>query len=444
MNIVITLAGHSRRFKEAGYKTPKFLIEIDGKPMIDHVVEMFNLNNDRFYFVFNEIQNNEYPELADNLRKLVKWCKIVVIPEHELGPVHTAMFLTDIIEDDEPVIISYCDMFVEWNYSNFKNEIIGYDAAIPCFVGFQPASYGTTKYAYVRVDENMQMLELREKECFTDNRVDEYASVGIYYFKTWKLFNETALELMRVGFGNLKEGYVSLLSNLLVAKGLSIKITNVEKFICWGTPEDLSLYQFWSQYFLKNQFKEVSKSSSLKIQESQINVVPMAGKGSRFKKDYYNVSKPLILIGKEPMFLKASNSFPSVDKWVFLFRADNLKKHTVLKSLVKDNFNNPNIISVDFETSGQAATCLLAKEQIIDRGPLFIASCDYITIYDSDKWESLIENTEVDVVIWTYRMGSMLTKNPKAFAYCKVGEDGITVVEIVEKDIISVIAGVCV
>lgn len=437
MNIVITLAGHSRRFKEAGYKTPKFLIEIDGKPMIEHVVEMFNVTNDKFYFVLNNIQNEAYPDLVGRLKEIVKYCKVVVIPEHELGPVSTAMSVGGIIEDDEPVVISYCDMFVEWNYASFKNEVVGYDAAIPCFVGFQPASYGTTKYAYVRVDENMEMLELREKECFTDNRINEYASVGIYYFRSWKLFMDTANVLMEVGFGGLKEGYVSLLSNLLVREGYKIKITSVDKFICWGTPEDLSLYQFWSLYFLKNQYKEISKSSSEQIQKSQINLVPMAGRGSRFKNDFYNVSKPLILIGKEPMFLKASNSFPSVDKWVFLFRADNLKKHSVIKSLVKDNFEEPHIIAVDYETSGQAATCLLAKEYMQQGLPIYIASCDYVTIYDTEKWEAVIDNPEIDVVIWTYRMGSMLTKNPKAFAYCKVGNDGLSVMEVVEKETIS-------
>lgn len=436
MNIVVTLAGHSRRFREAGYSKPKFLIEIDGRPMIEHVVEMFNTSSDKFYFVLNNKQNEEYPHLAERLNEIVQWCKVIVIPEHELGPVPTAMSVVG-IEDDEPVLISYCDMFVEWNYASFKKEIVGYDSAIPCFVGFQPASYGTTKYAYVRVDENMEMLELREKECFTDNRVEEYASVGIYYFKSWKLFLDTSKILMKEGFNGLKEGYVSLLSNLLVRKGKRIKITKVEKFICWGTPEDLSLYQFWSLYFLKNQYREISKPSSESIKASQINVVPMAGRGSRFKQDFYNVSKPLILIGRDPMFLKASNSFPSASKWVFLFRQDNLKKHSVLKSLVRDNFEEAQIIAVDHETSGQAATCLLAKQYMKPVSPVFIASCDYVTIYDNEKWEAVISNPEVDVVIWTYRMGSMLTKNPKAFAYCKVGDDGITITEIVEKNTIS-------
>jgi len=437
MNVIITLAGHSRRFTEAGYQTPKFLIEIDGRPMIEHVVEMYSVSNDTFYFVLNNVQNDTYPELADRLVEIVKWGKVVVIKEHELGPVHTAMSVAEMIEDDEPVIISYCDMFVEWNYTSFKNEIISYDAAIPCFIGFQPASYGVTKYAYVRVDEQMEMLELREKECFTDNRVNEYASAGIYYFKSWKLFMDTAKILMDIGFGGLKEGYVSLLTNILVNQGCKIKITRIDKFICWGTPEDVSHYHFWSLYFLKNQFKKMSELSDEHHHTSQINVVPMAGKGTRYKKALYNISKPLVLIGHEPMFLKASNSFPSGDQWVFLFRADNLKKHSVLKTLVQDNFQNSNIVAVEHETSGQAATCLMAKEHLPKGFSLFIASCDYMTIYDHEKWKELMSKPEVDVVVWTYRMGSMLTKDPESFAYCKVGDDGVTLTEIVEKETIS-------
>ena len=437
MNVIITLAGHSRRFTEAGYKTPKFLIEIDGRPMIEHVVEMYSVSNDKFYFVLNNVQKDAYPELIGRLEEIVHWCKVVVIPTHELGPVHSAMVLAEMIEDDEPVIISYCEMFVEWNYASFKNEIISYDAAIPCFIGFQPASYGVTKYAYVRVDENMEMLELREKECFTDNRVDEYASAGIYYFKSWKLFMDTAKILMEVGFGGLKEGYVSLLTNILINQGCKIKITKIDKFICWGTPEDVSHYHFWSLYFLKNKHRQMDALPSEQKANTQINVVPMAGKGTRYKKGFYNISKPLVLIGSEPMFLKASNSFPSSDQWFFLFRADNLKKHPVLKALVRDNFRNSKIIAVDHETSGQAATCLMAKEHMQEGYSLFIASCDYITIYDKEKWEALIAKPEVDVVVWTYRMGSMLTKDPESFAYCKVGDDGITLTEIVEKETIS-------
>ena len=43
----------------------------------------------------------------------------------------------------------------------------GYDGGIPSFKGFHPASFGDTLYAYMRVNSNDEMLELREKKCFT-------------------------------------------------------------------------------------------------------------------------------------------------------------------------------------------------------------------------------------------------------------------------------------
>jgi NDP-sugar pyrophosphorylase family protein len=313
---------------------------------------------------------------------------------------------------------------------------LNYSAAIPSFKGFHPASFGNTKYAYLKVNENMEMIDLREKNSFTEDRINEYASAGIYYFNSWNLFKESAEELMKNGFGDLNEAYVSLLNNIIVKKGEKIKVTEVEKFICWGTPEDLSLYQFWSEYFLKNS-NLVQYQSSDEIYDSQINIIPMAGRGSRFKKEHYNVIKPLIQIGKEPMFLKSSNSMPNVKKWIFLFRSDEINKHNIVERVINDNFEDPKIISVYEETSGQAATCLLAKCEVEINKPLLIASCDYITIFDQKKWELLINDSSIDIAIWTYRMGSMLTKNPNAFAYCKTEENSEIITQIVEKSTIS-------
>ena len=57
MHVIITMAGHSRRFKKAGYQVPKFLIEIDGEPMISHVVSMFDSQDD-FYFIINKLDDS--------------------------------------------------------------------------------------------------------------------------------------------------------------------------------------------------------------------------------------------------------------------------------------------------------------------------------------------------------------------------------------------------
>ena len=35
----------------------------------------------------------------------------------------------------------------------------------------------------------------------------------------------------------------------MVEDGLKVKVTEVDNFICWGTPEDLAQYYFWFRYF---------------------------------------------------------------------------------------------------------------------------------------------------------------------------------------------------
>jgi NDP-sugar pyrophosphorylase family protein len=430
LNVIITLAGHSRRFKEDGFTVPKFLIPIDGRPMIEHVISMFDYT-DTFHFVLNEEQIDDNPHLPEMLKTLSASTTVTVIEPHDIGPTYSALQVTG-ISNDEEVIISYCDFFVNWNYQLFKRTIHGYDGAIPSFKGFHPASFGNTYYAYMRLNGNAELLELREKESFTTERYNEHASVGIYYFASWEIFENYSKLVLDTYKSALQEAYTSLHYNHMVGDGLNVKIFQVKNFICWGTPADLKQYYFWSDYFNRAQI------SVLKIPDinSQVNLIPMAGKGSRFREYGYRLGKPLIPVKNKPMVITACESFPAASKWIFLPRADDCKKYPIVDAL--DSFYaNSSIVPVDHETSGQAATCLLAKNEIFLNNPLFIASCDYETHYSEDAWKEIVKDETIDGAIWTYRMGSFLTKDPKAFAYCELKSDGVTISRIVEKDIIS-------
>ncbi len=54
MNVLIPMAGHGSRFAEAGYTFPKPLIEVNGKPMIQLVVENLNVEANFIYIVRKE------------------------------------------------------------------------------------------------------------------------------------------------------------------------------------------------------------------------------------------------------------------------------------------------------------------------------------------------------------------------------------------------------
>ena len=43
MNVIIPMAGRGKRFEDAGYSFPKPLIDVNGKPMIQIIIENLNL-----------------------------------------------------------------------------------------------------------------------------------------------------------------------------------------------------------------------------------------------------------------------------------------------------------------------------------------------------------------------------------------------------------------
>ena len=106
-------------------------------------------------------------------------------------------------------------------------------------------------------------------------------------------------------------------------------------------------------------------------------------------------------------------------------------------NIVIDLLENSDILPIKKHTSGQATTCLLAKEHLADNEPLFITSCDYETIYKSKEFLNLTRNKKIDVIVWTFRAKNIPLKDPKAFAYCKVKKNSRKIEYILEKNTIS-------
>jgi GTP:adenosylcobinamide-phosphate guanylyltransferase len=118
MQIVIPMVGTGARFVRAGYQTLKPLIQIDGKPMIEHVVRMFPGEHE-FLFICARNHLAETP-LHSVLKRLVPEAAIVAIEAHKEGPVRSALAAGDMIKDDEPVILNYCDAGILWDYTDFR------------------------------------------------------------------------------------------------------------------------------------------------------------------------------------------------------------------------------------------------------------------------------------------------------------------------------------
>ena len=210
---------------------------------------------------------------------------------------------------------------------------------------------------------------------------------------------------------------------------LKLNIFEVEKFICLGTPLDFRIYLYWKRYFEQNIFL------SNQFIFPGANLIPMSGEGKRFKEYGYRVTKPLIEINKKPMLINTCMTFPKTKNWNFVINnKDNLNNR--ISKMINEIDYQSKIITVNKITQGPAASCYLAKGLIKQNEPLFISSCDYLTIFNEKKFKQLIKKKDIDGSIWTYKLNDIIVKSFENFGYCKVDKNNF-VKKVVEKKTIS-------
>ena len=148
MNIVIPMAGAGSRFAQQGYTFPKPLIEVDGKPMIEVVVN--NLNIEAHYIFLVQRAHYEKFNLKYLLNLIAPDCDIIQLDGITEGAACTTLLAKDLINNDDPLLIANSDQYVEWNsneclYAFSADEI---DGGILTFESHHP------KWSYARVGED--------------------------------------------------------------------------------------------------------------------------------------------------------------------------------------------------------------------------------------------------------------------------------------------------
>ncbi len=151
----------------------------------------------------------------------------------------------------------------------------------------------------------------------------------------------------------------------------------------------------------------------------KVNLIPMAGAGKRFVEAGFSVPKPLISVGGEPMIVRAAESLPGADAWIFVCRQEHIDGVRI-DALLKQRFLNTTIVSTPELTRGQAETCLLGKKFLRDDDMLTIGACDNAMLYSKEKWEAMIQSADCDAVIWTFRNNPAVLQNPAMYGWVEV------------------------
>lgn len=174
----------------------------------------------------------------------------------------------------------------------------------------------------------------------------------------------------------------------------------------------------------------------MRIDKTVQVIVPMAGRGSRFKEVGYQTSKPMLPIGQFPMFLTVlANIFDERLLSVTIVKQRSADLEVDLEALFANLKVKLNIVELDGFTDGAATTVEQGLHGLNPDLPVVIVNSDqYVAGELTSFYDSLVSNDYSGVIL------AMNDNDPK-WSYIRLNELGF-VTEVVEKVVISDLATV--
>jgi HAD superfamily hydrolase (TIGR01509 family) len=231
MNILIPMAGAGSRFEKAGYTFPKPLIEVNGKPMIQLVVENINIEANYIFIVRKE--HFEKYNLKYMLDMIAPNCKIIPVDHLTEGAACTTLLAKEYIDNDEQLLIANSDQWIDWDSSDFMYSVQGnhIDGGVLTFENTHP------KWSYTKIDENGFIIDIQEKKVISNK-----ATVGIYHWKKGSDYVKYAEQMINKNVRVNDEFYVAPVYNEAINDDKKFKFYDVKKMMGLGTPEDLNIF----------------------------------------------------------------------------------------------------------------------------------------------------------------------------------------------------------
>lgn len=233
------MAGRSQRFKDAGFKIPKFMLPLGDSFIFDYAVSSFRdyFLNEHFLFILNnnpiEIEFTKQRITALNIKS---WSitEVSSATNGQADTVNIGLQQTNQNQNEELII---------FNIDTFKNHY-----QMPSFIksqnvdGFLETFMGTGNgWSYVEPNlmaETSTVLRTAEKD-----PISNLACTGLYYFRNRDLFVESfKIEEEKFLNSQLTEIYIAPMYNSLILKGLDIRysIVSKENLIFCGIPSEYS------------------------------------------------------------------------------------------------------------------------------------------------------------------------------------------------------------
>jgi hypothetical protein len=233
--IVIPMAGLSRRFTQAGYTVPKYMLEAHGRTLFDYAVLSFAdyFGTLPFLFIARDVADTPAFIRARCEALGIEDFRCVALQRETRGQAETVTLgLHEAgISGNTPITIFNIDTFrPRFRFPDFTGTSDGY---LETFIGEGEA------WSFVRpvAERSDKVAETTEKR-----RISHFCCTGLYHFAQAKAFLQAYDLDEKLDKDDLQAGelYVAPLYNRLIAEGADIRFSIVprEAVIFSGVPAE--------------------------------------------------------------------------------------------------------------------------------------------------------------------------------------------------------------
>lgn len=229
---IITAAGEtSRDFANAGYGTPKNLIDLGGVPLLVHSVRSYSMNPFKSVVAIGEVEQAESDTFAV-VREMVPGVRVALIAQGAKGALVTAILAAGEVELDLPLVIAGGDSEIQHGIADLITVLQERKSPAGTIV-FRASE---PRWSYLDLDASGRTRQVVEKRV-----VGEYATTGVFYFESARTFLSAARWCLVNNAQTNGRFFVSAALNYLLHEGRHVDWVEIPRgrYRSYAGPEDL-------------------------------------------------------------------------------------------------------------------------------------------------------------------------------------------------------------
>ncbi|MEX2153151.1 MAG: sugar phosphate nucleotidyltransferase [Gemmatimonadaceae bacterium] len=213
MKVIIPLAGKGTRLRPHTHITPKPMLKIAGKPVIDYVMDdLAKLGGvDEVIYITGHLKE----KIEDYTRKKFPWKAVFVEQREQKGTADAIRLAKPYV--DRPVMVIFVDTIFDADLSVIKTSTD--DGII-----WTKEVEDYQRFGVVVADETGHMTRIVEKPT---EPISKRANIGLQYIKNWQLMFE-GIDWVMTQPTNKGEYYLTDAFQYMVDKGAKLKVEEVE------------------------------------------------------------------------------------------------------------------------------------------------------------------------------------------------------------------------